>query len=120
MKDKKKAVETKRRKIRPPYRVWEEDGKVVLELEMPGVKRDDFEIKIENNELEIIGKRPAIETKGEYLVKERRDGDFYRVFTLDNTIDQDKIEAELSNGILTLQLSLKESEKPKLIKVKTA
>ncbi len=120
MKDTKKAIENKRRNIRPPYRVWEDDGKVVLELEMPGVTKDNLEIKIENNELEIIGKRPVSETKGEYLVKERRDGDFYRVFTLDNTIDQEKIEAELSNGVLTVQLGLKESEKPRLIKVKTA
>ncbi len=120
MKGNRKALETKRKNIRPPYRVWEEDGKVILELEMPGVKKDDLEIRIENNELEIIGKRPVSETKGEYLVKERREGDFYRVFTLDNTIDQEKIEAELANGVLTLQLALKESEKPKLIKVKTA
>ncbi len=119
MKDKKKAIENKRRNIRPPYRVWETDGKVVVELEMPGVKKDDLEIKIENNELEIIGRRSVEEIKGEYLIRERRDGDFYRVFTLDNTIDQDKIEAELKNGVLTLELALKESEKPKLITVKT-
>ena len=119
-KDKERRNERKtERKIRPLYRVHEEDGKVIVELEMPGVTKDGLEIKIENNELHILGKRNVPGKDVEYLIKERRDGDFYRVFTLDNTIDQDKVEASLNNGLLTITLGLKESEKPKLITVKT-
>ena len=115
----KRTEERPERRLRPLYRVHEADGKVIVELEMPGVTKDGLEIKIENNELHILGKREPMAKEGEYLIKERRDGDFYRVFTLDNTIDQDKIEASLNNGLLTITLGLKESEKPKLITVKT-
>ncbi len=115
----KRTEERSERRLRPLYRVHETDGKVIVELEMPGVTKDGLEIKIENNELHILGRREPATKEGEYLIKERREGDFYRVFTLDNTIDQDKVDASLSNGLLTITLGLKESEKPKLITVKT-
>lgn len=117
---KEKQLENKRKLIKPLYQVAEDKGKVVVRLEMPGVKKDNLEIKIENNELKILGKRENSGKENSYLLKERNGGDFEQVFTLDNTIDQDKIDAQLVNGVLTISLSLKESEKPRIIKVKTA
>ena len=117
---KEKQIEQRKKVIKPLYQVAEEKGKVIVRLEMPGVKKDNLEIKVENNELKVLGKRCESKKEAGYLIKERRGGDFEQIFTLDNTIDQDKIDAQLNNGVLVITLSLKESEKPRLIKVKTA
>jgi HSP20 family protein len=98
--------------------VFEEDGKIVLKMEMPGVAKDDLNINVNGDELIIEGARKSVEfSEGQYLIREIRDADFYRSYTIDESVDREKIQAELSNGILTLTLGIKESEKPKKIKV---
>lgn len=107
------------RRIRSACTICEDDGKIVMRLEMPGVSKDNLDINIENNQLTIFGKRNTPETEGTYVVRERRDGDFYQVYTLDETVDRNKVEASMENGILYLTLHLKEAEKPKKIEVKS-
>jgi len=94
-----------------------EDGKIRLRLEMPGVSSDRLEIEVENRELRITGRREAQPPEGDYLLRERRDGSFFRAFTLDDTIDPEKIEAAMEAGVLTVTLHRKESEKPRKIAV---
>jgi HSP20 family protein len=86
---------------------------------MPGVTKENLDINIENNQLHIVGKRETESKEGKHIIKERRDGDFYQVYTLDDTVDKNKVEATLENGILLVTLNLKEAEKPKKIEVKT-
>ena len=121
MAEKNKELETGRSNaIQSRCNICEEDGNIVLGLEMPGVEKNGIDINVDNNLLEITGKReePAIE--GKYILRERRYGDFYQVFTIDETIDRNKIEASLENGVLTVTLHMKEAEKPKKIEVKSS
>ncbi|ADN02673.1 Hsp20/alpha crystallin family protein [Spirochaeta thermophila] len=125
MKERKELQKQEARKeervFRPPvYDVREEDGKIVVRMEMPGVDKDGVEISVEDNTLTVVGHRKDTLPEGAYLVRERRMCDYRRVFTLDETVDPESIEARLENGVLFLTLQVKESAKPKKIEVKTA
>ena len=104
----------------PVYDVSEEHWKIVVRMEMPGVEKDGVEISVEDNTLTVVGHRKDTLPEGAYLVRERRMCDYRRVFTLDETVDPESIEARLENGVLFLTLQVKESAKPKKIEVKTA
>ncbi len=108
-----------RRCINPLSEIREEDGKVLLRIEMPGVAKEDLNIQLTNDELHIAATRSdSIEEEGEYLLRERPCADYDKVFTIDDTIDREKVEASMENGILYLTLYIKESVKPKKIEVK--
>ena len=111
--------ERKEQVMRAPCSICEEDGKVLIRLEMPGVNKENLDVRIDNDQLIIQGKRPVKE-EGEYILHERRAGDFFQAFTLDNTVDRDKVEASMDKGILNLTLNLKEEVKPKKIEVKSS
>ena len=100
--------------------ICESQDTVVLRMEMPGVEQKDLDIRIENNELHVSALRSGDDPGGIYLVRERLTGEFFRVFTLDDTIDRDKVDARLENGVLHVTLHLKEAEKPRKIEVKTS
>ncbi len=105
--------------LQPRYSVGEsKEGRIQLVVEMPGVRRENLEIKMENNELRILGRRDApLEAK--YILRERRPGDYLQSFTLDETVDQSRVDATMQNGVLTLTLELKEQVKPRTIKVRS-
>jgi HSP20 family protein len=105
------------RLLRPRSNICTNQDEVLLSLEMPGVEKQDLELHIENNELSIIGRRKQQEA-GRYLIRERVQGDFRAVYTLDETIDQEKVDAVLENGVLTVTLHIKESVKPRKIQIK--
>ncbi|MBN2051138.1 MAG: Hsp20/alpha crystallin family protein [Spirochaetales bacterium] len=111
--------ETRRKAISACCDIFEEDGKILLTLEMPGVTREGLDISVEGDELSISGRRelPGVKN-GKYLVKEIRETDYFQKYIIDNTIDRDKIEAAFKNGILNVSLHLKESEKPRQITIK--
>jgi len=116
MTDRKIAQRT--RYLRPRSQVMEsKDGKLRVVLEMPGVRKDGLQIKIENNELQIVGRREP-EADKKYVLRERPQGDYVQTYTLDETVDSSKIDAVLEKGILTLALELKEQVKPRLVKVR--
>lgn len=99
--------------------IFEKDGEILLRLEMPGVNNNGLDINVEGDELTISGRRNRKEVpNGKYLVREIRDADYFQKYTIDNTIDRDKIDAVFKNGILTVTLHIKESEKPRQITVK--
>lgn len=110
---------TSERVVRPLGNICEENGQVVLRLEMPGVSKDDVDIRIEENHLTVRGPRQGADTQGSYLVRERSRGDFYQRFTLDQTVDQTKVDARMNRGVLTVSLSLKDEVKPRRIEVKS-
>jgi len=98
--------------------IYEDNGNINVRIEMPGVNKSDLDIKINGDVLIIHAhKKLATYKNGKYLVKEIRDGDYHHEFTIDNTIDRNKIDAELNQGILILTLHIKESEKPRKIDV---
>jgi HSP20 family molecular chaperone IbpA len=92
---------------------------IVLTVEMPGVGRDDVEIDLERRVLTIRGRARVTSPEGYRRVHaEYGEGDYERVFTLSEEIDEGKIRAEMANGVLTLTLPRAEAAKPRRVEVK--
>ncbi len=109
------------RVYRPLADIVETDDGVQLMLDMPGVAEDDLDVTLERRVLTIRGKvHSAAPEKLELVHAEYGEGDFERAFTMSDDFDPDKIEALLSNGVLTLTLPRAEAAKPKKIQVKAA
>jgi HSP20 family protein len=103
--------------INPPAGVTEIADGYMLEIEMPGVKKDGLEISFESNELTIIGRRSLPATEGTLIHRESRPENFRRVFELDPSIDAEKISAKIDQGLVTLILPKAEHVKPRKIAV---
>lgn len=101
----------------PPANIREERDAYILELEMPGVRKDGIEVTVENNELTIVGHRSDTDPQGEVVYRESSHGDFRRSFEIDSSIDTAKIQAKMEQGILRLTLPKAESIKPRKITV---
>jgi len=103
----------------PPVDVYEDEHKVVLKLEVPGMKQEDFDIRVENNTLTVSGERKfEKEEKEENFHRiERRYGSFYRAFTMPNTVNTENVKANYDAGVLKIELEKRAEAKPKQIKV---
>jgi len=106
-----------RRAIAPVCSISEDEGLVTVKLEMPGVTKDGIEVRIEGNELEITGSRPEDSYGGKVLLRERRVGSYRKVFTIDDSIARENIDAKLADGILALKFRVKEAAKPRRIEI---
>lgn len=104
----------------PRIDIWENDDELVLYADLPGVAPEDLDIQFENRELRLYGKVSSRHEKITFLEGEYGIGDFYRTFTIGETIDGEKISAELHNGVLALHLPKVEAVKPRRIEVKSS
>ncbi|MFW6139381.1 MAG: Hsp20/alpha crystallin family protein [Spirochaetota bacterium] len=112
--------EQQERFIRPRTSVSEYDDRVRITMDVPGVNRDHLDISYNRGELTITGRRETWDReKMNACYCERFDGGYRRVFALDETLDPEKIDAKLSNGVLELTIPKKEAVKPKKIEVKS-
>jgi HSP20 family protein len=104
----------------PAVDVYEDAQKVQLKLEVPGIRPDDLDIRVEGRILSVRGERKfESEEKEENFHRiERRYGSFVRSFTLPATVDTESIDAHSDNGVLTVSLAKKPEAKPKQIAVK--
>jgi HSP20 family protein len=103
--------------INSPASVTEIADGYMLEIEMPGVKKDGLDISFENNELTVIGRRSLPALEGTLIHRESRPENFRRVFELDPSIDAEKISAKIDQGLVTLTLPKAEHVKPRKIAV---
>src|SRR5438034_8234137 len=103
--------------ISPPASLTEIADGYMLEIEMPGVKKDGLDISVENNELTIFGQRSLPAPEGMSIHRESRPESFRRVFELDPSIDGDKIGAKIDQGLVRLTLPTAEHVKPRKITV---
>ena len=103
--------------ITPPASVTEISDGYMLEIEMPGVKKDGLEISVENNELTIVGRRSLPAMEGALIHRESRPENFRRAFEIDPSIDANKISAKIDQGLVTLTLPKAEHVKPRKIAV---
>ena len=106
----------------PAVDVYEDDKKVVLKLEVPGIDEKDLDVSVENHTLTVKGERKfEKEEKEENFHRiERRYGSFYRAFSLPTTVDTENIAAKYDAGVLKLELTKKPEAQPKQIKVNVA
>jgi len=103
----------------PAVDIYEDEKKVVLKLEVPGIEEKDLDVSVENHTLTVKGERKLEkEEKQENFHRvERRYGSFYRAFTLPNTVDTENVAASYTAGVLKLELTKKPEAQPKQIKV---
>lgn len=104
----------------PPVDIFQNDKhEIVLKAELPGLRREDIDLTVENNTLTIRGERKhAHEVKEEqYHRIERLYGSFSRSFALPNSVDAGNVRAEYKDGILTVVLPAREEAKPKQVQV---
>jgi HSP20 family protein len=85
---------------------------------MPGIDKKNLNIQIENDRLRIYATREEEEQKGTYLLRERNLADYEKVFTIDETIDRDSIEAVMKDGVLEISLQFKKEVQPRRIQIK--
>lgn len=101
----------------PPVDIFEKKGRITVIADLPGVKQEGLTISIENHVLTIEGKTSM--EGGDFLLQEYELTSFYRQFRLTEEIENDGVSATLKNGVLTLNLPLKEKPKPLLVKVES-
>ncbi len=107
--------------FRPFTDICETEGGVVIAVDMPGVGQDDVDITLEKRVLTIRGRRQRKTPEGYRLAyAEYEEGDYERVFSLSDEIDEANIKAAVQSGVLMLELPKAEPAKPKRIEVKAA
>ena len=103
----------------PAVDVYEDEHKVTLKIEVPGIDEKDIDVRIENNTLTVHGERKFEKEEKEENFRrvERQYGSFTRTFTLPNTLDHESVSADYDKGVLKISLAKKAEAKPKQIKV---
>ena len=103
----------------PTADIYETKDALIVVLEMPGVAKDNIEIRVEHDVLTVGGQLDLSQYQGLFpLYTEYNIGHYSRRFRLSNTINQEKIGAELKDGVLSLSLPKVEEAKPRTIRVK--
>lgn len=114
------------RRLLPSTEVWtpradifEQDGALVVKAELPGVKKEDIEVAVEDGDLVIRGERKAEEKVEEkdYYRMERFYGSFYRRIPLPEGTDPEKIEANYQDGVLTVRVPKAAATQPEPKKI---
>ncbi len=102
----------------PRTNLYDTGETLELRVEVPGVDKDQMNLKIQGNYLEISGKKTTSTPEG-YTVHrtEREQVDFSRSFTLPYEVDTEKVTAGLKDGILTMRLPKSEAAKPKKVTI---
>ncbi len=103
----------------PLVDIYETNNEFILSADMPGVKKEDVNLKIEDDSMMLFGKinyQDALNRR--YLLKEKETGHFFRKFKISDTIDESKISAEFDNGQLLVVLPKHERIKPRTINIK--
>ena len=103
----------------PAVDIYEQNGSIVLQAELPGMDPKDVDVRVENNVLTLRGQRKLDETvnKDNYHRVERSYGSFTRSFTLPNVVDTGNIKAEYRDGVLHMTLPKREEAKPRQIQI---
>ena len=103
--------------IVPAGKISSTKDQITLQLEMPGVNKENLDIIMENRLLRIEGKKQIPDFKNGWLHRERRTGKYVKEYTLEEEVDENSIKAAMDKGILTLTVNIKEKAKPKKITI---
>ena len=100
--------------------VYEKEGKIFAEMNIPGMKPDEIDVAVEDNYLRITGshKEEKEDTQKHYYKKEIRQGSFERLVALPCPVDKEKVEAEYENGKLCITMPKSEKTKGHKVNIK--
>lgn len=116
--DKAQEPTTPMRAFLPTTDIFENDDALTVVLEMPGVDKSNIDVDIENGVLTVEGRINFDNYKGmQPIYSEYNVGPYRRSFRISNRVDQDKIKAEMRDGVITLVLPKAEEAKPRRIEV---
>ena len=104
----------------PPVDIYENaNQEIVLKAELPGISREDIDLRVENNTLTLRGerKREGEVKQEQYHRVELSYGSFSRSFSLPSRIDTEHVRAEFKDGVLSIVLPVKAEAKPRQIEV---
>ncbi len=102
----------------PDVNVYDNPEALILNIDLPGVKKGDVNIQVDENKIMTIRAKASFkQPEGTALVKEFEPGDFYRSFNLSNEFDTDKISGKLENGVLEVIIPRREDVKPRRIEI---
>jgi HSP20 family protein len=107
---------TEGRTFTPPVDIEETDDAYVIEAELPGVKREDIDIELDGNELQVTGETKQRE--GKYRRRTRRMGRFELRVMLPDGVDSSNVDAKLDGGLLTVRVPKAEKAQRRKIDVK--
>ncbi len=103
----------------PLVDIYETNEEFVLTADMPGVKKEDVNLKIEEGSMLIFGKIDYQEILNrKFILKEKETGHFFRRFKISDTIDENKVSAKFENGQLVVTLPKHDRVKPRTISIK--
>lgn len=105
--------------VAPVVDIFENEDEILMHADMPGVTKDKITVHVDNGKLEISGVR-HLDSKGAEHWQEFGDVEYRRVFSVPQTIDVSKVNAELQDGTLKLHLPKAEIAKPRTIEITTA
>lgn len=109
----------KLRPVIPAVDIYENDDEFLIHADMPGVVKEKVTVNIDNGTLSLSGVR-RLESRGNSTWEEFTDVEYARRFSVPQTIDVEKVEAELKNGVLKLHLPKSPAARPKMIEIKAA
>ena len=97
----------------------DKDGKYYLKAELPGIKKEDINVEVKDGYVTVSGKKEETSEKKDtdYYLKETKSGSFSRSFRLYNKVDEDKIEANYKDGVLTVIIPYAETKERKKIEI---
>ncbi|HXF74510.1 MAG TPA: Hsp20/alpha crystallin family protein [Methylomirabilota bacterium] len=107
------------RYIAPPVDIYETKEGLVLMADLPGVSKENLDVRVENDLLTIRG-NAGHRISGDPIYREYELANFFRQFELGEKVDQSRITAELKHGVLTLSLPKAEEAKPRRIEIKVS
>jgi HSP20 family protein len=99
-----------------PLAAWEDDQGLHVEVEVPGLAREDIDLTVHKGVLTIAGDRKAVEGRA-YLHNSRSFGRFERAITLPETINPDSVSATLAHGVLTVTFQKTPSAQPRKVEI---
>lgn len=103
----------------PPVDIYETDDAIVLQVELPGVSKDAVHVELQEHTIRLSGERtrePAV-TGGQYHREEGRYGAFQRAFRMPTIVDEAKIQATYTDGVLALRLPKQATATPQAIPI---
>lgn len=103
-------------RVAPVVDIYENEEEILLQADMPGVTKEQVAINVDNGKLEISGIR-NLQTKGTATWQEFGDVEYRRIFSVPQSIDVGKVNAELKEGVLKLHLPKTEAAKPRTIEI---